>query len=277
MGSESEIAQATETSNENEGGGGGVTVNNGNDNNSAAAGIPVDDEYYNYALGPTIAALKHNPGITLNWSPQEFFLMQELLVKHASVPNATKYAIVAQHLNEKTALDVSLFVNWIKKNIYKCQGKDQFNSHIAEKKESRKRRKDDDNPSRKNKDKVEKVADPSAKSISYLTNQSDGSLYAQTAVSMDSDDGISCKDIDGANGQLLKQNAQVMDQISANLRAFKIHDNINLFCQARNNIETLLNDLDQLELMGRMPPFPVKLDENLTSNLLPPAFLLKNS
>ena len=39
----------------------------------------------------------------------------------------------------------------------------------------------------------EEVVDPSAKSSSYLTNRSNGQPYAQTAVSMDSDDGISYK------------------------------------------------------------------------------------
>lgn len=245
------MAKASDIHDKNEGGT-GVTLSNGNVNDGGG-GISVDDEYYKYALGPTIAALNHNPGITLNWSPQENSLMQELLVKYASVSNATKYAIVALQLNDKTAVDVSLRINWLKEN----------------KKENRKRRKDDDNSSRKNKDKKEKVADPSAKSLS------NGPLYAQTVVSVDSDDDISYKAIGAANRQLLEQNARAMDQISANFRAFKIHDNINLFCQARNNIETVLNDLNELEVMNRMPPFPVKLNEDLISNLLPRASLLK--
>lgn len=63
--------------NEGGGGGGGVTVSNGN-------GIPVPDNYYSAALGPTIAALKHDPGITLDWPPDQDALMQELLIKYLS-------------------------------------------------------------------------------------------------------------------------------------------------------------------------------------------------
>ncbi|XP_074370045.1 uncharacterized protein LOC141711486 isoform X1 [Apium graveolens] len=271
---ESKIAKVSE---KNEGGG-GVTVSNGTVNNSAGGSvgdagggaggaadgvIPVDNEYYNYVLGRTIAALNYDSGISLNWPPEEDCLMQNLLVKYASESSVTKYAKVAQQLNDKRARDVSLRITWLKEN----------------KKENRKRRKDDDYFSRKIKEKKEKVnvVDASAKASSHLTNQSSGLLYAQTTVYTDSDV-ILYEATDGANAQLLKRNAQLlkqnahaMDQISANFRAFKIHDNINLFCQARNNIKTVLNDQNQLEFMKRMPPFPEKLNEDLLNNLLPSA------
>ncbi|WOG95105.1 hypothetical protein DCAR_0314407 [Daucus carota subsp. sativus] len=239
-------------------GGGGAGGSNGNGNNS---GIPVaSGGYYNYVFGPTVAALKHDPGLSLNWSPEEIALIHQLSNRYDSESTITKYAKIAQQLNDKTIRDVILYHKKMNES----------------KKENKKRRRDNDTSSRKDKDKKEEVVDPSAKSSSYLTNRSNGQPYAQTAVSMDSDDGISYKAIGGVTGRLLEQNAQAMDQISANFRSFKIHDNINLFCQARNNIISIIKDLNDVpEVMKQMPPLPVKLNEELSSKLLPPPSLHK--
>ncbi|CAA2979579.1 DIV and RAD interacting factor 1 [Olea europaea subsp. europaea] len=84
--------------------------------------------------------------------------------------------------------------------------------------------------------------------------------------------------IGGATGQLLEQSAQALDQISANFAAFKINENINLFCQARNNILAILSDLNDMpELMKQMPPLPVKLNEDLANSILPRSSLPKKS
>ncbi|KAK6145187.1 hypothetical protein DH2020_022007 [Rehmannia glutinosa] len=88
----------------------------------------------------------------------------------------------------------------------------------------------------------------------------------------------SVRSIGGAAGQLLEQNAQALEQISANFSACKIHENVNLFCQARNNISSILNDLsDMPEIMKQMPPLPVKLNEELANSILPRPFLPKKS
>ncbi|CAA2954951.1 DIV and RAD interacting factor 1 [Olea europaea subsp. europaea] len=78
------------------------------------------------------------------------------------------------------------------------------------------------------------------------------------------------QDIGGATGQLLEQNAQAFNQISANFAAVKIHENINLFCQTRNNILTMLNEIEakKAALPKQMPPFPVKLNEELADSIL---------
>ncbi|KAG5586098.1 hypothetical protein H5410_046532 [Solanum commersonii] len=57
----------------------------------------------------------------------------------------------------------------------------------------------------------------------------------------------------------------------------EIQENINLFTQARNNIFTILNDLnDTPEIMKQMPPLPVKLNDELASLILPPRPPLPN-
>ncbi|CAA2960959.1 uncharacterized protein LOC111403681 [Olea europaea subsp. europaea] len=171
----------------------------------------------------TQAALRHNPGLSVDWSPEEQSTLENLLSKYNSDTPIVRYAKISQALKDKTVRDVALRCRWMTK------------------KENGKRRKDDHNSSRKSKDKKEKATDSLPKS-SQVANRSNVPPYAQSAMSMDSDDGISYKAIGGATGQLLEQSAQALDQISANFAAFKINENINLFCQARNNILAILSE-----------------------------------
>jgi hypothetical protein len=220
-------------------------------------GIPVPE---NSAVGATQAALRHNPGLSVEWTSDEQALLEDLLSKYASESNIVRYAKIAMQLKDKTVRDVALRCRWMNK------------------KENGKRRKDDHNSSRKNKDKKEKIGDPIAKSSSHVTNRSNGPPYAQSIISMDSDDGISYQAIGGATGQLLEQNAQALDQISANFSTFKVHENLNLFCQARNNILSILNDMNDMpEIMKQMPPLPVKLNEELAATVLGPITMQKKS
>ncbi|KAG9149365.1 hypothetical protein Leryth_003337 [Lithospermum erythrorhizon] len=242
----------------------GGSNNNGNSNeetnnngNGAVSdnGVDVQD---NSILGPTIAALRHDSGISIDWNSEEQSLLNELLTKYASEVNVVRYAKIAMQMKDKTSRDVALRCKWMSK------------------KENGKRRKEDH--SRKNKDKKEKVTDPSQKP-SQGTSRANGPPYAQPVVmSTETDDGISFKDIGGTTGQLLEQNALALDQISGNFTSFKIHENINLFCQARNNILTILNDSlnDLPEVMKQMPPLPVKLNEELANSILPRPPLTNN-
>ncbi|XP_015086129.1 uncharacterized protein LOC107029263 [Solanum pennellii] len=226
----------------------------GNGNGATTNGLSVPE---NSVVGPTQAALRHNPGLSVDWTPDEQCLLEELLAKYATESNISRYAKIAMQLKDKTVRDVALRCRWMSK------------------KEIGKRRKDDHN-SRKNKEKKEKVTDSMPKS-SHVANRANGPPYAQSVMSMDSDDGISYKAIGGTTGQLLEQNAQALDQISANFTVFKIQENINLFTQARNNIFTILNDLNDMpEIMKQMPPLPVKLNDELASLILPPRPPLPN-
>lgn len=201
------------------------------------------------AVGPTQAAIRHSP--VINWTPEEQALLEELLTKYASETNVVRYAKIAMMLKDKTVRDVALRCRWMHK------------------KENGKRRKDDHNSARKNKEKKEKASDPMAKATSQNANRSNGPPYAHSVMPVDVDDGISFKAIGGVAGQLLEQNAQALDQISANFAAFKIHENLNLFHQARSNILTILNDMNDIpEIMKQMPPLPVKLHDELANNVL---------
>lgn len=201
----------------------------------------------------TLSSLKHDPGISVEWSPDEQSILDDLLSKYASESTLVRYAKIAMKLKDKTVRDVALRCRWMTK------------------KENGKRRKED-HSARKNKDRKEKATDSSTKSSSHLTTRPNGPSYAPM-IPIDNDDGVSYKDIGGATGELLEKNAQILSQISSNFSSFQVHDNINLLGKSRENILALLNDLNDMpETMKQMPPLPVKMNEELASNiLLPPS------
>ncbi|XP_057789636.1 uncharacterized protein LOC131006504 isoform X1 [Salvia miltiorrhiza] len=232
--------------------------NNNNNNGNSNGSVPENTSGSGVSLpGTAQTALRHNPGLSLDWTPEEQSTLEDLLTKYASETNIIRYAKIAQALKDKTVRDVALRCRWMNK------------------KENGKRRKDDNN-SRKSKDKKEKAIDSLPKS-SQVANRSNGPPYVQPML-MESDDGISYKAIGGVTGQLLEQSANALDQISANFSAFKIHENIDLFCQARTNILSILNDFNDLpEIMKQMPPLPVKLNEDLANSILPRTSMVNNS
>ncbi|XWS36647.1 hypothetical protein CRYUN_Cryun20dG0103100 [Craigia yunnanensis] len=219
-----------------------VSVNSNNSGgNTSAAAVSAD----------TPSALRHNPGISVDWTPDEQSMLEDLLAKYASDSAIVRYAKIAMRLKDKTVRDVALRCRWMTK------------------KENGKRRKEDHNSARKNKDRREKGTDSSTKSTSHLTTRPNGPSYTPPMILMDNDDGIPYKAIGGVTGELLEQNAQMFNQISTNFAAFQMHDNINLLCKARDNILAIFNDLNDLpEVMKQMPPLPVKVNEELANNIL---------
>ncbi|KAJ0234079.1 Uncharacterized protein HA466_0276230 [Hirschfeldia incana] len=230
------VSSSSATAAATNGGGGVNSVENG--------GTAVDNS-------GTISALRHNPGISTDWTHEEQSLLEDLLSKYASEATIVRYAKIAMKMKDKTVRDVALRCRWMTK------------------KENGKRRKED-HSSRKNKDKKEKTTDTSAKSSSHLNVHPNGPSYAPPMMPLDTDDGISYKAIGGVSGDLLEQNAQMFNQVSSNFSAFQIHDNVNILCKARDNILAILNDLNDMpEVMKQMPALPVKLNEELANSILP--------
>nr|XP_043610468.1 uncharacterized protein LOC122582176 isoform X1 [Erigeron canadensis] len=257
------------------------SANNTNGNGSAATAANGGSSAVpeNSPTGPSERALKHPIGLSFEWTRDEQSLLEELLTKYASDKPVMRFAKIAEQLQDKTVRDVALRTRWMTiafqilnftEFVWIVLGVLGYSFKITGKKENGKRRKDNSNSSRRHKDKKEKVADQQAKPSSNTANRSNGPQYAQPSTSIDSDDGISYKDIGGASGQLLEQNAQALDQILANFSTFKVQENIHLFSQTRNNILAIMNDLtDMPEMMKQMPPLPVKLNDELASSILP--------
>ncbi|KAL5781170.1 hypothetical protein ACOSP7_006199 [Xanthoceras sorbifolium] len=206
----------------------------------------------NSVIERTGACMKHNPGISSEWTAEEHAILEDGLRKYTSDANLIRYAKIATQLQNKTVRDVALRCRWMA---------------LRFKKENSKRRKED--LTRKSKDKKERVIDSSANSA-YFTVQPSVPPYATPMIPTGCDDGMSCGAIGGSMGQMLEQNAQVIHQISANLESLQIQDNINLFCQTRDNIVRMLNDLNDMpEKMRQMPPLPVRINEELANTILP--------
>lgn len=196
-------------------------------------------------------AMKHNPGISMDWTADEQAILEEGLSKFSTESSIIRYAKIAMQLQNKTVRDVALRCRWMNK------------------KENSKRRKEEHNLSRKSKDKKERVTDPSAKSSQYAA-RSNVPPYAPPMIPMDNDDGISFKEIGGDIGDLLEQNSDFLNQISVNIAGYQLQENVNLFCQTRNNIINIMNGLRDLpDVMKQMPPLPVKLNEDLANTILP--------
>uniref|UniRef100_A0A7N1A2I1 Myb-like domain-containing protein n=1 Tax=Kalanchoe fedtschenkoi TaxID=63787 RepID=A0A7N1A2I1_KALFE len=226
-----------------------------NDENSRHGAAPPPSNNGNSAAEtsgqPTPAGLRHNPGISTDWSADEQSMLDELLIKHASEPSIVRYAKIAMRLKDKTVRDVAFRCRWMTK------------------KENGKRRKEDHSTTRRNKEKKEKGTDTSARPTSHSARPS-GPMYVPPMMPMDNEDGISFKAIGGVTGQLLEQNAQIFSQISANLSAFQLHENINLLCQTRDNIVSILNNSNDMpDIMKQMPPLTEKINEELANSILP--------
>ncbi|KAL8130211.1 hypothetical protein V2J09_019366 [Rumex salicifolius] len=203
----------------------GATVN-GNLDNSGMVHIP-------------------SPGISTDWTAEEQIALEEGIAKYSGIPSVVRYAKIAMTMPNKTVRDVAL----------RCR-------HMN-KKEISKRRKEE--PSRKSKDKREKVTETSSKQ-SHIPSQPDNHPYSVLPVSIsDNDDGVSYKALGGPTGELLELNIQILQKISANFSSCQFQENENLLCQARNNITKMMNSLNETpEILKQLPPFPMKMNEELT-------------
>ncbi|XP_060179273.1 uncharacterized protein LOC132609349 isoform X1 [Lycium barbarum] len=190
--------------------------------------------------------------VSMDWTLEEQALLEEGLVKYASETSISRYAKIAIMLKSKSVRDVALRCKW------------------TTKKENSKRRKDDANLLKKNKDRKEKMTDPTAVSSSPVVMHPGYAPYAQRVVSNKSEGFASYHATVNVTTQLIHQNARIFEQISANLVTHQIHENTRLLCQARDNIFNILKKLNESSCtLKQMPPLPVKLDEELANSILP--------
>ncbi|KAI3692705.1 hypothetical protein L6452_32527 [Arctium lappa] len=194
--------------------------------------------------------LQHNPGASTDWTPDEQSILEDGLAQYASESNIIRYAKIAVQLQNKTVRDVALRCRWMFKR------------------DINKRRKEDYILTRKSKDRKEKMNDHLA-STSQLATQTGFSSYVQGVVANGKSNALYNVLVSPA-GQLLKESAQALERVSANLEIQQVHENISLLCQVRKNILDIMNNLCETpEKLKQMPPLPVKLNEDLFNSLLP--------
>lgn len=191
-------------------------------------------------------SLRNNSSWSTEWTTDEQSILEEGLNEYASVSNIIKYAKIALLLPDKTVRDVAFRCKWMAR-VENCKRRKE--EHLS--------------LSKKSKDKTVKSAIAGARSPF--------TKYVQPPMMIrDSNEGsIPYEDVGGAIGQLLELNVRAFVEINGNLAAYKIHENIGIFYQARANILKILNELRESEdVMKHMPPLPVTLDEGLINSLI---------
>ncbi|KAL3700320.1 hypothetical protein R1sor_018342 [Riccia sorocarpa] len=236
-----------------------TAINNGN-NTTSRPNVPGTNASGNGTNTVTLETqpsslqlqLLHDPGITADWSAEEQSILEEGLTKFGGeTNNLNKYIKIANLLPDKTVRDVAMRCRWMTK------------------KEIGKRRKpEDQNASKKNKDKKDKSDSLSTKAPAGHIRPGVPNYSAPPNV--DNDDGISNDAIGGTTGQLLEQNSHVIHQIRSNLAAMKLQENTDLLMRFRDNICAILNGMTNMPgIMSQMPPLPVKINTELADTILP--------
>ncbi|XP_022776602.1 uncharacterized protein LOC111318172 isoform X2 [Durio zibethinus] len=197
----------------------------------------------------SVAGLKQDTGLAVEWSVDEQYILEDGLEKYKEEPNIMKYIKIAATLPDKTVRDVALRCRWMQ----------------------RKRRKPEEfNVGKKVNNRKDKLVESSSKMNMPSALQQNMAAYPLMMHHLDQNERMPSEGISGTTMHLLKQNAQAFSQITSNLSAYK--DNIDLFCHARNNITTILNDMRGMPgLMSQMPPLPVSVNEDLANSILPGA------
>nr|XP_043608210.1 uncharacterized protein LOC122579994 isoform X2 [Erigeron canadensis] len=185
----------------------------------------------------------HRGGLAVEWSVEEQHKLEQAYQKYADEPGIIRYVKIAATLRNKTVRDVALRCQWM----------------------TRKRRKHEDlNLWKKSMDKKDKPVEssltPGVSSVSTI-NVIPFSVSVNHQVR---GGGINIDALQDSIRQLLQQNNQVLGQISTNICALKLQDNISLFSQTKNNITAILNDMRCLP----GSPLPVSLNEDLANRIL---------
>ncbi|PWA38341.1 hypothetical protein CTI12_AA582220 [Artemisia annua] len=191
-----------------------------------------------------VAGLKHDAGLAVEWSVEEQYKLEEGISKYANEPTIMRYIKIAATLRDKTVRDVALRCQWMT---------------------SKRRKQDELKFGRKFKDKKDNLVESTSKqSISSISTSSVAPFSVTTNNRFQS--GVfPMEALSISTRHLLEQNNQVFGQISANMSALKLQDNINLFNHAKNNLTAILNDIRYMP----GPPLPVSLNEDLATTILP--------
>ncbi|KAJ8755480.1 hypothetical protein K2173_019278 [Erythroxylum novogranatense] len=211
----------------------------------------------NSGLKTLSSALKHNPGISTDWSLKEQAILNAGLAQRSPAESlVTVYANISMKLPNKTVRDVALRCRWLTK------------------KENSKRRKDG-NLAGKGKEKMGRVSTHSTRT-SQLMARPNVPRCTTLRMSADTDDDVPHKALSTVTRRLLDQNKETIKQISENFSTMQFEENTVLLAQMRDNILKIMDEIYLPEVMKQMPPLPVKLDEELTKKLLPPPNLPKS-
>lgn len=197
----------------------------------------------------SVPGLKHDVGLAVEWSVEEQHKLERGLVEYGSEPSIMRYIKIAALLREKTVRDVALRCRWMMRKRRKSE-----EIILGKKVHNRK----------------DKLVESSSKINVTSFPPLDVAGYPFIMNHMDQNKCMPFEGVSGTAKHLLEQNAQTYNEITANLSTYKLQENIDLFCQTRNNISAILNDMRNMPgIMSRMPELPVSIDEVLANKILP--------
>ncbi|CAH2066096.1 unnamed protein product [Thlaspi arvense] len=216
-------------------------------NNAANSGFIQTGNSSNSSLD-SVSGLKLDTSLASEWSTQEQFKLEEGLEKYKDKPSIMKYIKIAATLPDKTVRDVALRCRWM----------------------TRKRRKAEElNCGKRISSSKDKHAESSSNSSIPSVLPENMAAYPFLMPFTSSSKHITCEDLSGHAISLLEQNSRAFSQIRANLSSYKVQDNIDLFCQTRNNLLTIQNDMNNMPgLMSQMPPLPIAINDDLSATIL---------
>ncbi|KAK9052645.1 hypothetical protein SSX86_029275 [Deinandra increscens subsp. villosa] len=199
-------------------------------------------------VSDSVPGLKHDAGLAVEWSGKEQNKLEQGISIYANEPNIMKYIKIAATLHDKTVRDVALRYAY-QNDIW----------------QSKRRKQEELKLRRKLKDKKDKLVELSSKSVISSSLTTNVAPFSVTTNNRIQSGGIPLEALSISTRHLLEQNSQVLGQIDANISALKLHNNVNLFSHAKNNITAILNDMRSIP----GPPLPVTLNTDLVNTLLP--------
>ncbi|KAM0824428.1 hypothetical protein ACQ4PT_070209 [Festuca glaucescens] len=198
-------------------------------------------------ISDTSQSLKYGGPMAVEWSYPELQMLNDGLHKYTSVPGIMKYIKIAAMLPEKTVRDVAMRCQWM----------------AVKKQNTRRRRTEEHYVGRK-------IKDRKAISQDKMVESSLRTMNRPVQIDTRGSSFTAASDIDRAMLNILEENAQLLNQIEANILTSQAQNNIDLFHRTRRNINDLLQSMSQIPgIMSKMPRLPVSVDDKLASYLLP--------
>ncbi|KAL6903476.1 hypothetical protein ACP4OV_004289 [Aristida adscensionis] len=210
---------------------------------TSSSNIPADS-------GPN---LKYGGPLTGDWSLLELQLLKDGLEKYANERGIMKYIKIAATLPNKTVRDVAMRCQWLGKKV-----------------NTRRRKPEEHHSGRKIKERKDKFVEPALWGANHPV-QAD--LRVPALLSHNAQNNLflsGASEIDRAMEHLLQENNRLLNKIETNILTFQAQNNIDLFHQARTNINNLLQIMSRMPgMMSKMPTLRVTINENLASLVLP--------
>ncbi|KAG7650963.1 hypothetical protein ISN45_At01g058730 [Arabidopsis thaliana x Arabidopsis arenosa] len=190
------------------------------------------------------SGLKLDTSMVSEWSNEEQYILDAGLEKYKDMPSIDMYIQIGNTLPDKSIRDIALRCRWLR----------------------RKRRKSEElNCGRRASSSKGKQVESSSKSSIPSVLPHNMASYPFSGPSTSTSKQITSEDLSSYATNLIEQNVRAFSQIRANLSSYKAGDNLDLFRQARNNLITIQNEINNMPgLMNKMPPLPVTINDDLS-------------